>query len=246
MIFNVLLLVTLVRYAVCGNAPLLQWDPDTVEDCVGWYDNDGTDTCEHVRKIHGVTPEEFHAWNPSVGLDCNWQYWQSYCIITQEKIDALPKTTSTIIAPTTTSATASLAPSPTAWDELGCYAENVKVPVLEQNMNPNGDASLTIPKCKNSCYRRSYQFAGVQQGNQCWCSSYVGGEKARNQTDCNMECTGDKASFCGGKGFLNVFMAQSNSVTSKKTIQSAEGVKSSTSPTTTAVTGAAARIAVLG
>lgn len=77
-------------------------------------------------------------------------------------------------------------------------------------MNPNGDANLSIPKCKNSCYRRSYAFAGVQAGNQCWCSSYVGGEWAKNQTDCNVPCTGDKATFCGGKGAVNVFEALEN------------------------------------
>jgi cobalamin biosynthesis Mg chelatase CobN len=74
-------------------------------------------------------------------------------------------------------------------------------------MNPNGDASLSVLKCKDSCYRHAYSFAGVQEGNQCWCSSYVGGEWAKNQTDCNTPCTGNKAEFCGGKGVINVFEA---------------------------------------
>jgi hypothetical protein len=93
---------------------------------------------------------------------------------------------------------------------LGCYAQNPTRPILELNMNANGDASLTIPKCKNSCYRRAFNFAGVQEGNQCWCGSYVGGEWTKNQTDCNAPCAGNKAEMCGGKGVLNVFEALQN------------------------------------
>lgn len=78
-------------------------------------------------------------------------------------------------------------------------------------MSPaGGDAALTVPKCQNSCYLRSYEFAGVKEGNQCWCSSYVGGEWAGNQTDCNIPCTGDKNTFCGGKELYNVFKAGEN------------------------------------
>jgi hypothetical protein len=129
--------------------------------------------------------------------------------VTQKKLDSLKTTTSSTTVSTTTSA-ATLAPSPTAWNPLGCYAQESARPLLEQNMNPSGDGSLTIPKCKNTCYRRAYTFAGVREGNQCWCSSFVGGEWAKNQTDCNTPCTGDKNTVCGGKGVFNVFEALAN------------------------------------
>jgi hypothetical protein len=38
----------------------------------------------------------------------------------------------------------------------------------------------------------------------------VGGEWAKNQTDCNTPCTGDKNTVCGGKGVFNVFEALAN------------------------------------
>ncbi|KAF1973231.1 hypothetical protein BU23DRAFT_589719 [Bimuria novae-zelandiae CBS 107.79] len=221
------ILVFLAHYAVAGDQPQLQWDPATVDDCAGWFDNVGDLSCEYVRKMFNISPEEFHSWNPSVGLDCKPWDVQSYCIVTQSKLDTLPSMTSStrISTTTTTTAAPTLRPSPTAWKEMGCYAEDPAMPILEQNMNPNGDASLSILKCKNSCYRRAYAFAGVQQGNQCWCSSYVGGEWASNQTDCNTPCTGDQNTMCGGKGFLNVFKALENTVTVSST--SAGGVKSS-------------------
>ncbi|KAF2677517.1 WSC domain protein [Lentithecium fluviatile CBS 122367] len=202
-----LFLVALAHQATSTGVPELQWDPDTVKDCVEWYNNTDNESCESVRKLFGITPEEFHSWNPSLGLDCKPWRWQSYCIVTQEKLDKTkPTTTPTTTSATPTTSTSSLGPSPTAWTALGCYTENSKVPLLEKNMSPTGgDPALTIPKCKNSCYRRAYRFAGVQQGNQCWCGTYVGGEWSKNQTDCNTPCTGDKNTFCGGKGFENIF-----------------------------------------
>ncbi|KAF2819906.1 hypothetical protein CC86DRAFT_374634 [Ophiobolus disseminans] len=203
----------LLQLVASTGTPLLQFDPNTAKDCVGWHNYaDGGETCDYVRKYYGITPAEFHEWNPSVALDCTpWYDWQSYCIITQKKLDSMKTTTSSTVTVSTTTTAPTLAPSPTAWNSLGCYAQNPTRPILEQNMNPAGDGSLTIPKCKNTCYRRAYAFAGVQQGNQCWCSSFVAGEWAKNQTDCNAPCTGDKNSVCGGNGVLNVFEALKNS-----------------------------------
>ncbi|KAH6625096.1 WSC domain-containing protein [Boeremia exigua] len=206
-----LLFAALAQRSVSTRSPLLQWDPDTVKDCIDWYNNGEGKTCEYVRELYGITPVEFNEWNPSVGLDCKGWYWQSYCVITQRKLDSIkPTTTSFKVTTTSTSKVPSLAPSPTAWNALGCYTQNSARPILEQSMNANGDASLTIPKCKNSCYRRAFNFAGVQEGNQCWCGSYVGGEWTKNQTDCHAPCTGNKAEMCGGKGVVNVFEALQN------------------------------------
>ncbi|EUC45686.1 hypothetical protein COCMIDRAFT_36583 [Bipolaris oryzae ATCC 44560] len=187
-----LLFTALAQRAVSTRTPLLQWDPDTVYD---------------------FTPAEFHEWNPSVGLDCKPWRFQSYCTITQRKLDAWkPKTTSSQVTTTTTSTTSSSsssssAPSPTAWNALGCYAQYPTHPLLEQNLNADGDAALTVAKCKDSCYRRVFTYAGVQGGNQCWCSSFVGGEWTENQSDCNVPCTGNEAEMCGGKGVFDVFEA---------------------------------------
>ncbi|KAK4156436.1 hypothetical protein C8A00DRAFT_41115 [Chaetomidium leptoderma] len=186
------------RHVAASEHPLLQWDPATAKDC------------------------EFHEWNPSVGLDCTTWDYQSYCVVTQGRLDNDPPpttTTSTTEVATTTTSTSTLPPSPTAWAERGCYGEDPKLPILEQNMSgAGGDASLTIGKCKNSCYRRAYPFAGVPEGNQCWCGSYVGGVWARNQSDCNIPCTGDKTTFCGGKGLLDIFQALENLVTVPVTV----------------------------
>jgi hypothetical protein len=116
----------------------------------------------------------------------------------------------------------------------------------------SGDPFLTIENCKYSCYIAEYPFAGVQEGNQCWCGTHVGGPWAQNQSDCNIPCTGDKtrATFCGGKGLLNVFQALESQV-----VSTASSVTRSDTPTvagtgiattSTASSGATRNIAIFG
>ncbi|KAI1305419.1 hypothetical protein F5Y03DRAFT_384428 [Xylaria venustula] len=159
--------------------PELQWDPATISTC--------------------ISPEEFHAWNPSVGLDCKpWDY-QSYCILTRERLASLTSTTTTAQATITTTKTTSTthAPSPTAWNALGCYTDDDAIfPVLE------------MEKCEDACWKASNDivlYAGVKHGNQCWCGSFVGGQTSRKQADCNVPCAGNKAVTCGGKDRIGVF-----------------------------------------
>ncbi|KAI0968068.1 hypothetical protein F4678DRAFT_444455 [Xylaria arbuscula] len=196
--------------AVASPYPELQWDPATISTCVDWFDNGGSDTCEYVRHLFKISPEDFHAWNPSVGLDCKpWDY-QSYCVLTREKLASLTSTTTTAPATTTTTKTTSSthAPSPTAWNALGCYTDDdATFPVLETQVR-SADSSLTIEKCEDACWKASNDtvlYAGVKQGNQCWCGSFVGGQTSRNQTDCNVPCAGNKAVVCGGKDRIGVF-----------------------------------------
>lgn len=124
----ILPLVVLARQVTASRNPELQWDPETAEDCVEWYSNSKGESCEYVRSYFGITPEQFHKWNPSLSLDCEpWDY-QSYCIVTLERLEeaSKTKTTSTTVTPTSTTTTTNtaptLGPSPTSWTDLGCYA----------------------------------------------------------------------------------------------------------------------------
>ncbi|KAI8680789.1 hypothetical protein NCS56_00484900 [Fusarium sp. Ph1] len=206
------LLALIIGSRLCAGSatPNLQWDPETIDSCVEWYDNADGETCEYVRKYVSITPEEFTAWNPSVGLDCKPWRWQSYCIVTKERLATAPpkpRTTQPTTTTTSTPSTTTLGPSPAAWTHLGCYVDNDTAwPVLEKRVSKEGgDATLTIPKCEDTCYRAQFEFAGVKEGNECWCSSFVAGERTRNETNCNTPCSGDKTKMCGSKNLINVF-----------------------------------------
>jgi hypothetical protein len=227
--------LTFVNQVISTRWPDFQWDPETAKDCIEWYNNVFDESCEYVRDYFTITPEQFHQWNPSIDLDCQpWHEAQSYCIVTQERLDNAPKpSTSSSKVSTTTTTSFTPAPSPTSWIEKGCYVETPENPLLTQNMNPNGDASLTIPKCKNICFRRAYPIAGVQGGNQCWCGSFIPGHWADDESECNMPCPGDTTTICGGKERLNIFLAQDYEMEESSRVTSDRG------STTVSVAGSA-------
>ncbi|EHK50795.1 hypothetical protein TRIATDRAFT_288666 [Trichoderma atroviride IMI 206040] len=174
--------------------PELQWDPNTISTCREWFNNAGSDTCESIRSMLGISPEDFHKWNPSVGVDCKpWNY-QSYCILTEEKWASYTSTHTTTKAKTTTTSSSSThVPSPTSWNALGCYTDDdAKYPVLEKQVSSN-DAALQIETCEDQCWKASngtVLYAGV--------------------TECNSPCSGNKQEICGSKGRINVFEPQSS------------------------------------
>jgi hypothetical protein len=212
--FQLILLASFTAVALSSNIPMREHDPKTVKSCIEWYNNYEEESCEYIRKYFGITPEEFTAWNPSVNLNCEPWLPVSYCIVTKEKWDEYNRThptTATITTSNTltTTSTSTLQPSPTGWVDLGCYVEGISATVLEHRMSSEGgDRALTIPKCQDICYRASLKFSGVKQGNECWCSSYVGGEWAKKAAECNTPCTGDSKTICGGTDRLNIFEAK--------------------------------------
>ncbi|KAK2780797.1 hypothetical protein FQN52_002058 [Onygenales sp. PD_12] len=199
------LLISSLRFCAGGPTPQLQFDPDTIASCVEWYDNTGEMGCEDTRDYYSITPEQFTEWNPSVSLACEPWNWQSYCIVTQERLDnSTTTTTTTTSKPTSTTSSVFLGPTPTSWTALGCYLdEDPEAPALEKLMG--NDTALTIPDCQNECYLAAMRWAGVKGGDECWCSGFIDGDRAKNQTDCNLPCGGDKDEICGGEKRINIF-----------------------------------------
>lgn len=193
------------RLCAAGRHPQMQFDPDTIDTCIGWIDNYKDQTCEYIRDYFNITPEEFHLWNPSISVDCEGWWPQSYCVIIDEKLPA--ETTTTTELTTTTSTTSTLGPSPTSWNALGCYLDGTPPTLSERVSQEGGDEALTVLDCENDCYLSNLSFAGVKEGNQCWCGDYVGNEKSKNSTDCNMPCSGNKTEMCGAEERINVFKA---------------------------------------
>lgn len=244
---GLLALAFVVRLCGAGPTPQMQWDPDTISSCMDWYDNAGTETCEYIRDMFKISPQDFHTWNPSVGLDCKPWNLQSYCILTKERWASFTSTmtVSTSKATSTSTSVSTHVPSLTAWKALGCYTDDDPAwPVLEKAYSKEGgDPALKISSCQSTCWAASLKhtvlYAGVKEGNQCWCGSFVAGQTSRNQTDCNLPCSGDKTQICGGKGRLNVFApattGQPSSSTTRSDSTTATTAKSSsTSKSTTA------------
>ena len=237
---RLLALASLARTVLSANRPSLQYDPFTTKDCIEWDDifDNSTQTWEQTLRYWGLNPELFHAWNPSVGL--NGQPWlneTSYCIVTKERTDNdviyttlttsdagrvynMPKASMTVdkdgwtIAVTksdrvtATSTGYTPGPSPTQWSDLGCYPDNKDHTVFDMRFGP--DEALTVPKCWDKCYRLEYEYAGVQNGDVCWCAHKVNGTAGEHRLYCNSLCTGDKNTRCGGENEIGAFKALEN------------------------------------
>lgn len=205
-----LVAASLAATALAVGFPGREHDPKTVKSCIDWYDNYDTQTCEEVRDYYRITPADFHAWNPSLGVDCTPWLPISYCVLTKEKWEEWQQnqTTSTTTTTTSTTSTSTLGPSPTAWLERGCYVDE-KASVMDTLLSPeDGDEKLTVEKCEDACYKKGYRFAGVENGDQCWCSPYIAGEWAKDEKECNAPCKGDGKVLCGGKQRVFVYEAE--------------------------------------
>ena len=60
--------------------------------------------------------------------------------------------------------------------------------------------------CIDFCVSMGYQYAGVQNGNECFCGNNLpSSSNKRPMTECNRVCRGNNKEFCGGWWRMNVF-----------------------------------------
>lgn len=74
--------------------PQFKYDSDAITPCTLWYNNLGRDLCEHNRFMFGISPEDFHKWNLSVGLDCKPWNVKSYCVVSEGRLASFIATAS--------------------------------------------------------------------------------------------------------------------------------------------------------
>ncbi len=208
-----LTLLTLAGRAASDNRPNLQWDPATAPDCVEWYDNTSSNTCSEIRSYFAITPEQFHAWNPSLGLDCSgWRPATSYCIVTlgrlrdtyRSKSISNTVATATVILATTTYTTTYTA-TPTIWRSTGCYGNDPAKSGLDYEEAVEG--GMTPEKCQWACYGSRIWFFALQAGKRCWCSVMADVEKV-DEARCNVPCEGDSGKMCGGKDAVELYVKE--------------------------------------
>ena len=109
--------------------------------------------------------------------------------------------------------TSSLAPAPhseskssssTLWRGQ-CFMDNPKR-ILPSRAPVEG--GLTIEKCKKLCFEeRNYSYAGVQNGDECYCGNNLPNTPAPD-AECSVPCSGDEAQMCGGWFRMNIYPNQ--------------------------------------
>lgn len=203
---------TLLSFAPLAHHAVSQrygFDERSAKDCVMWADIEdaSVDTCEKTLRYWGAEPKRFHAWNPSVGLDCKpWLNETSYCVVTQATIDnSVNYTTSTYTdeyytqtlalpsyttdsdgwkVPVTKSDAVTRAyttippvPSPSLWKDKGCYLN-----LWDNNLDNGGNVTWDLDY---RFYPRDPAETVERCKQKCWEIQYnVAGLKLGNECWC--------------------------------------------------------------
>ncbi|KAF8194584.1 WSC domain-containing protein [Pholiota molesta] len=91
------------------------------------------------------------------------------------------------------------------WTSVGCFTDRGAARTLMAT-SMLGSASMTPAVCTQFCANAEKGFAGVEDGQDCWCDGVI--QLTANQTaaaDCNIPCKGDSTLFCGGASQIDVF-----------------------------------------
>lgn len=192
-------LANLLHLAAADIEPGLSYDMNTIKDCSFWYDNYGTKSCETVREIWGISPEDFSRWNPRITLDCKGWSHLSYCV---GVVSELTSSSSTMTSTSTSTKTSTATPPP-LWTDHGCYMDASIHPVQTQLPAPAG-SDMTRAKCESRCWSEGYQFVGFKAGTECWCGHYVEGSRSPSASDCGAPCAGNSSETCGGEKVFNI------------------------------------------
>ncbi|XP_034284775.1 sialate:O-sulfotransferase 2-like isoform X2 [Pantherophis guttatus] len=86
---------------------------------------------------------------------------------------------------------------------IGCYVDNTHQRAL-RGVSFFDYKKMTLFRCQDNCAERGYLYAGLEFGAECYCGHKI---LAVNVSDieCNMECKGEKSSFCGGPNRLSIY-----------------------------------------
>ncbi|XP_044939111.1 WSC domain-containing protein 1 isoform X2 [Mustela putorius furo] len=66
---------------------------------------------------------------------------------------------------------------------------------------------MTVSHCQDACAERSYAYAGLEAGAECYCGNRLPVTSVGPEA-CNHECKGEKGSVCGGVGWLSVYRVE--------------------------------------
>lgn len=96
---------------------------------------------------------------------------------------------------------------PGGYTYAGCYAEPGAI--RSQSYSIVNATANSVQQCLTLCSTYGYDAAGLEYGQECWCSDAntiapKGGVQTA-ETNCNMPCPGSPADLCGGVNFYNLY-----------------------------------------
>ncbi|KAM6422940.1 sialate:O-sulfotransferase 2 isoform 1-T5 [Liasis olivaceus] len=86
---------------------------------------------------------------------------------------------------------------------IGCYVDNTHQRAL-RGVSFFDYKKMTLFRCQDNCAERGYLYAGLEFGAECYCGHKILAVNA-SDSECNMECKGEKSSICGGVNRLSIY-----------------------------------------
>lgn len=86
---------------------------------------------------------------------------------------------------------------------IGCYLDDTQKRAL-RGVSFFDYRKMTVFRCQDNCAERGYMYAGLEFGAECYCGHKIQGVNA-SESECNMECKGEKSSLCGGANRLSIY-----------------------------------------
>uniref|UniRef100_A0A8D1KDR0 WSC domain-containing protein n=1 Tax=Sus scrofa TaxID=9823 RepID=A0A8D1KDR0_PIG len=97
---------------------------------------------------------------------------------------------------------------------VGCFSDNGQERTLKGAVFFDL-RKMTVPHCQDACAERSYLYAGLEAGAECYCGNRLPVVSVGPE-ECNHECKGEKSSVCGGVGRLSVYRVEELQPSSRK------------------------------
>lgn len=98
---------------------------------------------------------------------------------------------------------------------VGCYIDSANRIMTSTSLATNA----TVDGCVHACQSSGNTFSAVEYGGQCYCSSTAPASTLKTiDSQCNMQCTGERTELCGGSYRLQVY--QGTPVSASMAIQS--------------------------
>ncbi|XP_066119034.1 sialate:O-sulfotransferase 1 [Saccopteryx bilineata] len=97
---------------------------------------------------------------------------------------------------------------------VGCFSDNGQDRTLKGTVFFDM-RKMTVSHCQDACAERSYVYAGLEAGAECYCGNRLPVASVRPE-ECKHECKGEKGSVCGGVGRLSVYRVDELQPSSRK------------------------------
>ncbi|OIW32658.1 subtilisin-like protein [Coniochaeta ligniaria NRRL 30616] len=85
----------------------------------------------------------------------------------------------------------------------GCYGDLGNSRTLRNTTTVGSD--MSVETCTDFCYSGGWQYAGVENGNECYCGDVVFDNGQFPDSDCTANCAGADNEICGGNSRMNLY-----------------------------------------